>query len=233
LRALLLRWLASVDAGLAEALHAADRPKPYTIGPLLPCGSGAEASEFRVTVLDDSLLPLLGAALLKAERTVRLGPALYRLGQSEVTHSSSWEELLEPASALRELTFRLLTPTAHHGSGAFRKSLVLPQPELYFASWLMRWNLYAPSPLDAGVLRVVENFVAISHCAGETQHVLLDTGRPFIGFTGTVTFAVLQPSILTPEDRRSLLALARFAEFSGTGVETMRGMGQTRFLDSP
>jgi len=50
----------------------------------------------------------------------------------------------------------------------------------------------------------------------------------FIGFQGSVRFQVLKPDTLDTDAMRALWALARLASYSGTGVETMRGMGQTR-----
>ena len=70
--------------------------------------------------------------------------------------------------------------------------------------------------------------VGIGACEGVTRRVELEAGRWLTGFVGTVRFTLLKPQELPPQARTALLALARFATFSGTGVETMRGMGQTR-----
>jgi CRISPR-associated endoribonuclease Cas6 len=223
---LVLDWLAlAAGSGLATAVHDANQPNPYTISPIYP---DADHLWFEVAVLAD---PFAAAICDGAERygeSVRLGSQRFRRCALEVRDQISWEQLLRPGGLLRTLSMRLLTPTAHHAPGPHRKAVVLPAPETYFGSWLDRWNLWSPFPFPEAVLETVRLNVGISACCGQTETVVLDAKRRFIGFVGQVTFRVLKPELVAPEEKAALAALARFSSYCGTGVETTRGMGQTR-----
>jgi CRISPR/Cas system endoribonuclease Cas6 (RAMP superfamily) len=160
---------------------------------------------------------------------IRLGTQEFRALPPHIVASTDWEELLVDPPDSPWMDFELVTPTAHHSPGPYRKSIVLPTPELYFGSWLGRWNLYCEEfPMPQEILEVVADRVAIGACTGGTRALSLERGRMFIGFQGSVRFQVLKPDTLDTDAMRALWALARLASYSGTGVETMRGMGQTR-----
>jgi CRISPR-associated endoribonuclease Cas6 len=232
LRALALRWISEADPELGASLHSSGRPKPYTLSPLWSPRGEPGVVRWEVTVLTDWLLEPLEAGVRKCGPEVRLGPQRFELERWERGRGVAWHGLLDgpPAS---DWTLRLHSPTAHHATGPFRKSVVLPTPELYWGSWYQRWNLYAPPELrmeDSFLLETVAERIAVSGCAGQTETVPLDAGRAFLGFTGEVRFTLLQPKETAPELRAALTALARLAPYCGTGVETMRGMGQTELL---
>jgi CRISPR-associated endoribonuclease Cas6 len=231
LRALALHWIESVDPARSAAIHADHGLKPYALSPLSPAREDGRHSWFEISVLDDGLAPLFVEGARLAGPVVRLGPSQYALSGWEASLAAAWESLLAaPGQGVREWDFRLLTPTAHHAPGPYRKSLVLPSPESYYGSWLHRWNRYSPLGIDTSLLDLVEARVAVSACAGGTQAVRLDSGRVAIGFTGNVRFALLEPETVSLEVRLALTCLARFATFCGTGVDTMRGLGQTVYL---
>jgi hypothetical protein len=181
-----------------------------------------------VALLADWAGAALKAGLPAAGTELRLGGQRFEFDGWESVAGWGWRSLAATAPFL-EASFRLLSPTAHHLSGPIRKSAVLPDPALYFGSWLNRWNLYAPPEmrLGHGLLELVRERVAVAACAGQTESVPLDEGRVFTGFVGEVQFRLLKAAGVPDGGRRALGALARFAEYAGTGVETMRGMGQT------
>jgi len=250
LRALALGWIGRARPEQSAALHEVNRPKPYALSPLWEEGAGPEDPAvgsraaratgggrwwFEVSLLDDRLALRLAEAA-GAEREVRLGPQGFEVTSVVVREVVSWEELL-PASVPQRprYTVRLITPTAHHAAGPHRKAVVVPSAETYFASWWNRWNLCAtqwecaPFALEEGVLAAAAEQVVIAGFSGGTQLVRnLDPNRHFLGFVGEVVFEVLKPGTLTHGVRASLEALVRLACYAGTGVETMRGMGQTR-----
>jgi CRISPR-associated endoribonuclease Cas6 len=231
LRALALHWIAEADPALAEEIHDANAPKPYTISPLWTEERRSSRSWFEIGLLLDELTTRMLHGLEQSERNVRLGEQSFIVRDLCIIQQESWEELLTlPDRMLHELAFRLTTPTAHHAASLYRKSIVTPSPEHYFANWLARWNLYSPFNLDPVLLSWVEQQVAVKEFEGGTRLVKLDAGRSFIGFQGVVTFAILKPETLPVEVATALTALARFAEYSGTGVDTMRGMGQTMLI---
>jgi CRISPR-associated endoribonuclease Cas6 len=243
LRALLLDWLGRTAPERAADLHQANQPKPYTISPLWPEENDTAHLWFDVSLLDDRLAPLLSVAAGE-EQEVRLGPQHFTLASlPERREAIAWEELVPEVVCQRpRLLVRLLTPTAHHAAGPHRKVVVSPSPETYFKGWLGRWNLCAtrwgcaPFVIDESVLEAVESHVAIAALSGRSEVVrALDPRRHFTGFVGEVTFEVLKPHTLSHGLRASLEALGRFANYAGTGIETMRGMGQTqvRILGKP
>ena len=228
LRAVTLDWIRRADPELSQEIHDANQSKPFSISPLW---SEEGSAMFEVAVLADSLLAPLLAGIESAGETLRLGYQTYSLREWHTFGAVTWEELLAPHPAARNFGFRIASPTAHHAAGELRKSIVLPSPELYFGSWLGRWNVCCPAPFDMEAIRsLVEQQVAVRMCEGGTRAVTLDQGRPFIGFQGTVRFTLLKPETVAPEYRTALAALARFAAYCGTGVDTMRGMGQTETL---
>jgi CRISPR-associated endoribonuclease Cas6 len=229
LRALVLDWVRQADPALSQVIHDANQSKPFRISPLW---SEEGKVWFDVAVLAEEVVAPLLEGLRLAGRAIRLGRQTFHIRELTRVAESGWQDLLAPPDhPPRVFTFRLYSPTAHHAPGEFRKSVVLPSPELYFGSWLGRWNLCCPVKFDDTALKsLVEQQVAVTECEGGTRAVRLDQGRTFIGFQGTVRFTLLKPDTIAPELRTALIALARFASFCGTGVDTMRGMGQTDLL---
>lgn len=226
LHALVLSWIQRADPGAAELLHSTNSAKPYTISPLW---SNHEGQHFEISVLTDELQELLQTGAESHGEEICLGQQqFHRHGDIELCDSLSWAELLQTSPCKGDMTFQLLSPTAHHQPGPFRKVLPLPSPEAYFGSWLQKWNLFAPLHIDSALLNLVERHLAISFCKGHTQAVPMENSRTFIGFVGLVTFRLLNRSDLSAQDAALLAALSRLANFSGTGVATLRGMGQTR-----
>ena len=226
LRALLLRWIAGNDEDLAESLHASNRPKPYSIGPLVIADDNI--LEFDVSVLSDDITWSILRGIERLGPKVRLGRFGYMMtGPVSYVHEQSWDELLQ-AQVRRSWRFALMSPVAHHAKGSLRKAVVLPDPVNYFGSWLSRWNLYGPAAISSAVLDVASDQIVVSHCAGATHRIAIERGRSFIGFVGEVTFDLLKPECVDVDSLLALGRLAALAPFSGTGVETMRGMGLTR-----
>ena len=231
LRALLLAWFDAADSELARALHDADQPKPYSISPLV--AQGPRRCQCRVSLLDDALLPLLLFGLEQRGAAISLGPFHLTLHPSESRmETRGWDELLAVASPPPcRWSFALDTPTAHHQAGVVRKVLVTPLPESCFGGWWRRWNLFAPAPMPGDLPALIAERMTIAALHGETRQLPLDRGRRFIGFTGEVAFHLLAPPCDFLPERRCLTALARLAPYCGTGVDTVRGMGQTRYLE--
>lgn len=228
LRKLLLDWLAlGGGSELASAVHDANQPNPYTLSPLW---ADSGALWFEIAVLADAFVAPLCEGANRYGANLRLGPQSFSVINVQKSEEVSWEHLLHPREPPRTMSLRLVTPTAHHAPGPHRKAVVLPSPENYFGSWFDRWNLCSPWHFPESLLETVRTNVGISACRGQTETVLLDARRRFIGFVGEVTFRLLKPKMVAPEEKVALAALARFANYCGTGVETTRGMGQTRTI---
>ncbi len=226
LRKVVLDWVgAGGGVALATTVHDANQPNPYAISPLF--GDG-ERRWFEVAVLADPFVPVFREGAPCGGTFLRLGPQRFEVQEVEAREEVSWEQLLQPSRRGLAMAVRLLTPTAHHASVPTRKAIVLPAPETYFGGWLGRWNLCCPWTFPESLLETVRLHVGIRACQGRTEAVSLDQGRRFIGFVGEVEFCVLQPELVAPEEKAALGALVRFASYCGTGVDTTRGMGQTR-----
>jgi len=232
LRALVYVWIGRCQPERAGVFHEANAPKPYAISPLQ---SEADRCWFQVSLLDDRLVGPLTEVAAREEKLL-LGRERFALVGVQVREEMTWEELLPAEVHPRpRITVRLLTPTAQHAPGPHRKVAVVPSAENYFASWLNRWKLCAgawqcaPFAVDESVLAAVESHVVIASFSGGTEVVRnLDPNRHFVGFVGEVNFEVLKPHTLSHGLCASLEALAHLGSYSGTGVETMRGMGQTQ-----
>jgi CRISPR-associated endoribonuclease Cas6 len=107
-------------------------------------------------------------------------------------------------------------------------------------SWLRAWETFAPESeihlLQETLLPFMEENTLMEHLpliqgyTLYTQTLTLKNGI-FVGFLGTITLEWRKQTPL--ELRQSLLALARFSSFCGTGAKTAQGMGQTRYLPTP
>src|SRR5205085_7224606 len=138
---------------------------------------------FDVSILADEVGPPLREGIAQSRDIIRLGPQTFTLRRLETIAQATWEALRTPPPPdTREFAFRFVSPTAHHAPGEFRKSLVLPSPELYFGSWRGRWNVCCPQTFDDALMELVAAQVAVKDCQGGTRAVKLDQGRTFIGF---------------------------------------------------
>jgi CRISPR-associated endoribonuclease Cas6 len=229
LRALLLSWIEEQNPDLSQAFHDANQPKPYTVSPLNAASSGQHSLFFDVSLTTDWLLEMILNSCPKTGNSIRLGPQGFMVSaEPEIIVADSWETLIEGARPFKRATVTLMSPTASHAPGILRKVIVLPAPENYFGSWFGRWNNSSPVPMSPELLEVVRERIVVSHCAGETERALIDGKRPFLGFVGQVTFEILKREDIAPAGLKALSSLVRYANYCGTGVETIRGMGQTR-----
>jgi len=231
LRALVYGWLGQSSQSVAASVHDANQPKPFAISPLGANLPHAGRCSFEVSVLTDWLLTPLLEGLSSGPSEITLGREEYAIAGWELARHVAWDSLLECARRPASFRIEALTPTAHHAQGVVRRSIVTPSPELYFGSWLNKWNLCCEHAIPAEMTELVAAYLAVSAFSGGTEVVQLGRDRTFIGFTGKVKFSLLTSDELPFDAIRYLQALARFADFCGTGVDTSRGMGQTAFLE--
>lgn len=231
LRALLYGWLEQSSRTLAETVHNANQAKPFTISPISPNLDGNAECFFDISILSDRFSSPVLEGLSGGCKKIRLGHDAYAITKWEVIRQAGWEDLLKCGGYRKDFRFELRTPVAHHSTGHVRKSVVSPSPELYFGSWLNRWNLCCERSMPKEMADIAGGYLALSAFSGRTEALQLDKGRMFIGFVGDVKFSVLQADDLPREALVCLQALAEYAEYCGTGVDTSRGMGQTVYLE--
>jgi CRISPR-associated endoribonuclease Cas6 len=200
-----------------ELAHAA-HDKPFTIWPLRPAPGG--------WLLRGAWLPSgFPQSVLAASGEVRLGPTvctLTDLALRTVTHDELAD--LEQADGAR---VTLLSSTYFSQNGAY---VTEADPRLIVGSWRRRWNASLP-PEDGG-LTIDDDLWRDIHLALHLtgQGIRLeprDTGyRQQAGMVGTLTLRL--ETAAPPAVRQAFGALARFAEYCGTGAQVTHGFGATK-----
>jgi CRISPR-associated endoribonuclease Cas6 len=230
LQGLVYGWIKAVDPKRSERLHDDNVTKPFAISPLVPAENNS--CIFYVSCLDDSLTGTICEGANRNGKRVRVkGPSkllVFDLSPEIVfEHEVSWARLECDAVAAYAWRVHLLSPTVCRIK---ERLLPLPDPANYFASWYYRWEGFAPHSLRMPeLLEFVKDRVVVTGFSGETIRVPINEKQTaFPGFVGTADFAVHRPM---PADTTVLTALDRLVSLSncsGTGTQTMRGLGQTR-----
>ncbi len=197
----------------------AGQHKPWAVWPLRPGGS-PEEWEWRAAWLPDSVPPV---AAVTAD-LIRVGHVSCTVTESQQRRAS--HAVLASGPPLAAVTARFASPTYFSRNGA---DTVTPDPRLIAGSWLRRWNASLP---DEDPLTISDSeWTAVSRslllAAFDLRTEPCDSGhgRHRLGFTGTATLQIARNA--PPASRKILGALARFAEFSGTGAQTTHGFGAT------
>jgi CRISPR-associated endoribonuclease Cas6 len=209
--------------GLACALFESRGPghgeqeKPFTAWPLRAVSGG--------WLLRGAWLPTgLPQGVLTSLGSVRLGSA--NCAVTDVTfHPVTHEELASgpPADGAR---LTLLSPVYFSQNGAY---VTEPDPRLMVGSWRRRWNasLAAGHPLrvDGDLWRDIHLALHVTGSGLRTEP--RDTGyRQQDGLVGTMTLRLETGADVVV--RAAFGALARFAEYCGTGAQVTHGFGATK-----
>lgn len=160
-----------------------------------------------------------------------LAPAELRLGHvtcavTEVTHRLVTHAYLASGPPLENARLAFSSPTYFSQNGT---DTVLPDPRLILGSWRRRWNASLPDD-DALALgedgwREIHRAVRLAEYDLRTKRMDSGRGHDRAGFTGTATLRLGKEA--PAEVRAGFGALARFAEFCGTGAQTTHGFGAT------
>lgn len=230
-------------------LHDKNEYKPFTIAPIVRehtdtmgsvAPSPAASTVFEVTLLDETYKNLI-CSEFRDGAAIRLDTVSYPVSLDYLT-TRSWKSFIDQATTAISWRIRLLTPTACKQSGTREvkgrvpgRTVPLPLPVNYFASWCYKWTKFSPLPLGGETQLTTDELLAF---VNERVEVLAFEGRGFRynaapsrifpSFTGSVEFAVSWPE---PDDApflKALDSLTMFAEYSATGIQTTAGMGQTR-----
>jgi CRISPR-associated endoribonuclease Cas6 len=144
--------------------------------------------------------------------------------EDEIT---SYEELYtklvgnEP-EPVRSYDLQFTTPTAFAQGGV---NLPLPVPSLMFRSWLERWNNFSSVYLGGDeLIAYLSNATLLKHHKIQTRSYQLYKGY-VNGFVGDVSLQIFQRADPLLANVANLLI--QYARFSGTGIKTRLGMGQT------
>jgi CRISPR-associated endoribonuclease Cas6 len=213
--------------GLACALFEDDETehlghgKPFAVWPLSPAPTGSGYDwEWRAAWLPGTVAP---AAALAPEK-LRLGHVTCLV--TEARHRSVSYAQLAAGPLLQTVTVEFRSPAYFSQNG---NDVVLPDPRLIAGSWRRRWNTSLPDgdPLAIGDDAWRDTHRALRLAEFDLRTERRDSGRGHdrAGIVGSATLRLASDA--PPAARGVLGALARFAEFCGTGAQTTHGFGAT------
>lgn len=237
------------DEALAEVLHTPNMPtRPFTVSTLHGAPrarngrlhlSPEETYWLRFTTLFEPIFERFMARFLRGQGrpVVRLGHAVLLIKEIVATREghpwagyTSWAELVQGAEPDPEITLAFVSPTAF-GFGQKdwgKKVMVLPRADTVFGSLARSWNHLAPVPfkMDRRELRhYLEEHMVIKRIDDLHTQILRYRRAFHVGFVGRVTYGLMAEG---DGIRAQFNALADFAFYSGVGMKTTMGMGQTR-----
>ena len=144
--------------------------------------------------------------------------------QNEVTSYEQLytESVAEEPEPIRQFNLKFVSPTSFSSQGG---SLPLPVPNLMLRSWLEKWNHFAPIYLGGNELvSYLSQAIKIKRHRLQTRNFQLNRGY-VTGFTGNIDLQL--PYKVEPLIANVAHLLIQYAAFSGTGMKTRLGMGQT------
>lgn len=240
-----LARLHKADPALAAAVHGAGGPKPITCSGLLNAPAARQDTAIkagapyyvRITGLSPEVSAALEAVLLtdpprvwELDRHVfAVQEAVCDAATNAWTGRTTYAGLAAQPGLFaerlsRQVSLRFASPTAFKSSGL---TVPIPLPGLVFGSLVDRWNAFSPIALSPDTRRFGEEMTAVSRYKLHSAPVAQKDQGLRIGGVGDVTYTALGG------DRYwlgVLHMLAGYALYSGVGVQTATGMGQTRYI---
>ncbi len=238
------------DPTIAQALHDYNGRKPFTLSQLEGFGRGRDGQHrinagqegwLRVTLLDPLLFQTFIQYFLRGrnQATLKLNNAAFHISEilsNPQSHPlagfqaldnlfSHWQTInpIPNQHHTIHLTFR--SPTAFSLRGPeqrHRNMHILPDPALLFGELAGYWDRLTGHETQDAIREFAAVHVVVARHKIET-HMFQYTNGKQVGFTGDVSFQILEPD---PEFIRHLNLLADLAFYTGIGSKTTMGMGQ-------
>ncbi|MHB8120269.1 MAG: CRISPR system precrRNA processing endoribonuclease RAMP protein Cas6, partial [Methanothrix sp.] len=237
------------EADSAMAKHTHDSPiSSISLGPLEGRFRRSERGRHKVADAGERYMLAVGitdpkeveifrsiiAPLVLKERNLAMEKGELRV-EELASSTASFEDLIKSAGENKEpcLDFRFKSPTCIQYKNT-KVYEMFPHREAVFHSLLSKWNAVCPEEMKMSMERDdMARFMIEKPLAYETHSIVVNTvfdkvkghARPIMrqGFTGRCqyTFARNAPEGL----RNGIVALAKFAEYSGVGSAVARGCG--------
>lgn len=234
------------DPALARQLHAWNGPVPLTCSTLNAPKrrrgdlykdmyvEPGERYELHITGIVEAVSQLLHSLLLEEPPTlwtihnhpfelqnVTCDPAGHPWAGIASYEELAAENLLTEGNPSNRVTLGFESPVSFKSN---EMQIPIPMPDLVFGSLVDRWNRFSPILLSDEMREFSRSCVAISRYDLRSAPMPHKGGSFRVGGVGQVTYTALSG------DRYwhgAMQMLADFAKFSGVGVQTTNGMGQT------
>lgn len=168
--------------------------------------------------------------MLAALGRVRLGPVPCMV--TDVAFREATHDEIAGAPLIDGIRLELLSPTYFAQN---RASATEPNPRLIAGSWRRQWNASLPRGSELGIDRELwrDTHLALHVTGSGFRTEVRDTGyRSSAGYrqqAGLIGTATLRVETAAPAAvRQAFGALARFAEYCGTGAQVTHGFGATK-----
>ncbi len=195
--------------------------KAFTVWPLAPVREEPQTGWLLRTAWLRARLP---QAVLAAYGKLRLGHVTCTV--TDVAYRPATHAELASGPPLEAARFTFLSPTYFSQNGT---DVVVPDPRLIVGSWRRRWNASLPEgdPLgiDDDAWREINRAIRLAAFDLRTERMDSGRGHDRPGFIGSASLPLDKDAPIAV--RSGFGALARFAEFCGTGAQTTHGFGAT------
>lgn len=235
---LLLSVLQQKNQNLATEIEESKGEKPVTLSPFLrgikysrghSSLSPREIIPVKITYLHQDILePLTQGffALTSKREPLKFSDGVIVIEKVDLQKATqanftTFQNLLAQAREESIVVLEFCSPTSFL---AKPEHLDFPLPELVLSSLVDKWNTFAEEKITEEIKKEFKK-IKISWLRLTTEFVHYSKHRA-AGFMGKVAYTI--PKTATEETRRRINALADFAFYSGVGMNTIKGMGQTR-----
>jgi len=243
-QALFYSELSDVHGELATYIHDMSRLKPFTVSNLIGARvlddmqklSPERLVRLRVTsmhphmtaIIQNGILPALKHKGLSLHRQkLRVIGVDYGVGRSNF---KTVEQLNAFSSDSHQIKIHFISPTSFKRTGEIEGYYdPYPHAELVFGSLFQKWRDATPYRLSTQLNQSIPNMVQLNHADIRDCEISFARGQKGVVpcFTGTATYTIHEPESYL---RRQLHLLAKFATYSGIGVQTTVGLGQARAI---
>jgi len=238
------------DPSLAQALHDFNGRKPFTLSQLEGFGRGRDGQQrinagqegwLRVTLLDPLLFQTFIHHFLRGrnQANIHLNNATFHISEilsNPQSHPlagfhtldnlfSHWQRVKQVPGQHHTIHLTFRSPTAFSLRGPeqrHRNMHILPDPALVFGELAGYWDRLTGNQWQDRIREFAAFHVVVARHKIET-HMFQYTNGKQVGFTGDVSFQILEPD---PEYISGLNLLADLAFYTGLGTKTTQGMGQ-------